>query len=154
MKNSTQNITMSYNNVNIITYEGYLISLAILILGHCESRYCHLHYNVLHTRNKRHKPWAPAGIFPEGGGKTARTGKKWTIQCFMLGKLDIGLADNSITSDHKLISFDQRHVNENFLKIVFREKALRDKSKTLHKNCKDNIIMLICVSCPVNQFFA
>ena len=36
-------------------YEGYLISLAILILGHCESGHCHLHYNVLHTRNKRHK---------------------------------------------------------------------------------------------------
>ena len=36
------------------TYEGYM-SLAILILGHCESGHCHLHYNVLHTRNKRHK---------------------------------------------------------------------------------------------------
>ena len=54
------------------TYESYMISFAILILGHCESRYCHLHYNVLHTRNKRHKPWAPAGIFPEGGGAKPR----------------------------------------------------------------------------------
>ena len=37
------------------TYEGFMISLAILILRHCESGHCHLHYNVLHTRNKLHK---------------------------------------------------------------------------------------------------
>ena len=37
------------------TYESYMISLAILILGHCEYGYCHLYYNMLHTRNQRCK---------------------------------------------------------------------------------------------------
>ena len=72
----------------------------------------------------------------------------------MLVILNIGLADNGNRLNHKLISFDWRHVNENFLKMVFREKHLRGKSKTLHKNCKGNIIMLICVSYKVKQFFA
>ena len=72
----------------------------------------------------------------------------------MLIILDIGLADYGIRLDHKLISFDWRHINENFQKIEFWEKHLRGKSKPLHENCKGNIIMLICVSYKVKQFFA
>ena len=45
------------------------------------------------------------------------------IQCFMLIILDIGLADYGIRLDHKLISFDWQHVNENFQKIEFWEKT-------------------------------
>ena len=41
----------------------------------------------------------------------------------MLIILDIGLADYGIRLDHKLISFDWRHVNENFQKIEFWEKT-------------------------------
>ena len=41
----------------------------------------------------------------------------------MLIILDIGLADYGIRLDHKLISFDWQHVNENFQKIEFWEKT-------------------------------
>ena len=72
----------------------------------------------------------------------------------MLIILDIGIVDYGIRLDHKLISFDWRHINENFQKIEFWEKHLRGKSKPLHENCKGNIIMLIFVSNKVQQFFA
>ena len=42
----------------------------------------------------------------------------------MLILLDIGLVDYGIRLDHKLISFDWRHVNENFQKIEFWEKNI------------------------------
>ena len=52
----------------------------------------------------------------------------------MLIILDIGLADYGIRLDHKLISFDWRHVNENFQKIEFWEKTfLGQKKKTSWK---------------------
>ena len=38
-------------------YEGYLINLAILILGHCESRFCHRYCEVLHPRKKWNRFW-------------------------------------------------------------------------------------------------
>ena len=49
------------------------------------------------------------------------------IQCFMLIILDIGLADYGIRLDHKLISFDWRHVNENFQKMEFWKKTFAEQ---------------------------
>ena len=41
-----------------------------------------------------------------------------------------------------------------FKRLNLGKKHLRGKNKTLHKNCRGNTIMIICVSYLVKQFFA
>ena len=73
----------------VTTYEGFSISLAILILGHCKSWFYHRYCDVLHHRTKchqlsknyLHRHWKKLWLLGRGVGKTDQF-FSWFLICF------------------------------------------------------------------------